>query len=178
MVHSLTDISSSLIKEVYWNDETNELTVVFRKYFVPYLVYQNISRREFSDFISADSIGQYYLKTIKQKTMSEKNKPRGVNKASDQFRWLDISINVDKINKEHIYAGEKGNYLGLRVRLMPDGTVDQNENCGFVVQKLPKDVKGEILGNIRENQWSNSESSDAEQALASKTPAPIDDLPF
>ncbi len=178
-VHTIVDVPSSLISQIYWNDESEELTVVFRKFYVPYFIHCGVTRKDYNKFIVAESQGNYYLSYIKNK-FKIMDAPKGINVAKNSKRFINIRIDVTKINKNLIFAGAKGNYLDLCLHMLPDGEVDKYENLGFITQSKPKDSKEEtaILGNARENEWAGGGAEASPGAELSGTVAPDDDLPF
>jgi hypothetical protein len=99
-------------------------------------------------------------------------------KTNNMATNIAIKIDVKKIEKAHLYVGEKGTYLDA-VILMKD-EVDQYGNIGMITQSVSKEqraagVKGAILGNVKYM---------ANMATPTATPAPLtvaataDDLPF
>jgi len=111
---------------------------------------------------------------------------------------LTVRVNVDKILKEHLYKGSKGNYLNLILHNTPGNPYGQDF---LVKQELPKELRDtvevEILGEAKA--WGLGEGTptpkpesagqagaglvDALRTVAStpaKTNAPpkSDDLPF
>lgn len=178
-IHTIVDVPSSLIREIYWNDESEELTVVFRKFYVPYFVHCGVARKDYNRFIGAESVGNYYLSYIKNK-FKMANAPKGINIAKAEKRFINIRIDVSKINKNLIFSGSKGNYLDLCLHMLPDGEVDKFENLGFITQSKPKDSKEEtqILGNAKENLWEGGGAEASPGAELSGSVAADDDLPF
>ena len=186
MIHiKLTKEESSLVKEINWDEDTLEMEVVFHKYIVESYTYYNVPKGLLVDFISAQSIGKYYLNNIKNnlnlKDMA--NKPAGINKSSDQKRFIKMRIDVKKLNKDFFFVGEKGVYAELTLIMLPDGEVDKFENLGMIVQDVPyelakkdKTLKGEILGNGKENHW--MKPGEEETTLGYTPPPYADDLPF
>lgn len=196
-IYDFPDNLSSLIDGVMYDKDSGELCVVFKKYYTPMLHYEEVPFNIFQEFINSKSLGKYFLTKIKpifklkKFTMAtEKNRPKGVNKAkSDGKRFIRISIDVKKINKDYLHVGEKGVYLNATLMMLPDGTVDAYENLGMIVQEVPekvrkadKDSKGEILGNARENEWAerNSEGVPGQETgkLLRESDGVADDLPF
>ena len=88
---------------------------------------------------------------------------------------INLSINLDKIDKTKIIAGKKGKYLNLTVGANRDGE-DQYGNTHYIFQSQSKEereggAEKNYLGNGKEFVFDNS------------TPAPAtngsdDDLPF
>jgi hypothetical protein len=148
----------------------------------------------FIAFSETKSLGKFYLRLIKPlfklKTISMADKPKTINEASDDFRWIDISINVRNIKKEWIFSGEKGDWLHMSMRMQPDGQIDAYGNLGMITQKVPKKIyeqeiklpkdkktKGPILGNACEFAKKEMEGAvGSEQGEMGGVPA--DDLPF
>ena len=65
---------------------------------------------------------------------------------------LRLKIDVTKIDKSHLFKGERGTYLDLT--LMENDQVDEYGNAGFVSQSVSKEareagVKGPIIGNYK-----------------------------
>jgi len=168
----INEARSSLISKVVFDFERKLLSVYLRFKTHP-LTYDNVPLKEFENLCSSESIGKYYLHYIKPnfsltKLRNMAQRPKGINIAKDEVRWIDISIDVQKIIKDWLIAGEKGTYLNVKLRMLPDGQVDQYECLGFVTQTVPKevynaaeaekkgsgrDIKAPILGNAKELQW-------------------------
>lgn len=88
-------------------------------------------------------------------------------------------INVKKIDKALLYAGEKGTYLSGIFVENKDGT-DQYGNDGFIVQEVSKEArqageKGPILGNWRNVQ---TKAAPAPKPVSATPAAEDDDIPF
>lgn len=176
---------SSLIRKLEYNEDLKLLTVYFRKYYTDNLSYADVSPNHFEEFSKQKSIGKYYLhyinknfKQVKVNQMSEQQKMPTKNEASNKMRFIDISINVKEIIKEWIHAGKKGDYLNLTLCMKPDGEMDDFGNLGFVTQKVPtsvykeaeakekgsgKLIRGPILGNACEVDWSQSRGGGASE---------------
>lgn len=191
---------SSFIWKIEWEEGPDILTVYFRKYYTDKLSYKEVSKEAFEQFVHEPSIGKYYLgfikpnfKQINSKFMSEKKRPQTKNQASDQKRFIKISINVQNIVREWIVRGEKGDYLNLTLQMLPDGQLDKFGNLGMITQDVPKDIydkaeavrkgsgkeiKGPILGNGAEFDWGSKEGAPSAQFNIGDMTAPIDDLPF
>ena len=61
-----------------------------------------------------------------------------------------LKINLDKLDKERLYQGQKGLYLDAVLAV--GETPDQYGNCGMITQSVSQEerksgVKGAILGN-------------------------------
>jgi len=168
-MYCLTDKQSSLIKEIYYDETIEELTIVFKTYYVDYLVYSNVPQKMFDNFVQQSSLGKFYLQVIKPNykiktdTMATENKrPETLNPfTNSQKEFIKMSINVTEINKDWLFVGEKGAvYANITLAVNPDGKVDKYGNLGMVTQDVPKKVyeaeknlpadkksKGAILGN-------------------------------
>ena len=64
-----------------------------------------------------------------------------------------LKINVNLIDKAHLFKGAKGTYLDVTLMENKDGA-DQYGNDGFIVQDIGKEAreagqKGPIIGNWR-----------------------------
>ena len=125
------------------------------------------------------------------------------------MRWLHLSskimsdkiihfrINVEKINREWFFKGEKGKYMDCTLFLKD--TADQYGNNGMITQTVPSAIykaevekklskdqmtRGEILGNAKiwERGAGNKEASPgytpATAATVTATPFDASDLPF
>lgn len=200
MVYHLDASTSSLLDEVYYDDANEELTVVFKKYYVSHLEYVEVPFKVFDNFSQAKSFGKFYLSIvkpnfkIKQDTMADK--PKGVNRASKEKRFIQCRIDVTKIKKEWLFVGEKGVYLDFTLSMLPDGEVDKFENLGMITQAVPKDVyksevklpadkrsRGEILGNATEFERKGAEGAPGSgqgtlMAETKDSDGISDDLPF
>lgn len=193
---SLPDIQSSLIKSIEYDEENCEITFFFvEKYFETELTYIDFTYIYFEELINSKSIGKFYLHFIthnfKLKTMADNKKaPTTKNQSSNKKRWITMRINVDEINKDWIFPGEKGNYLDITLGLLPDGEVDKYGSLGMVTQKVPpsvykedKKAQGSILGNGYEYDWAaggggtyeNRPDTELKGKLSQEE---IDDLPF
>jgi hypothetical protein len=87
---------------------------------------------------------------------------------------LSLKIDVSKIDKSKLFVGDKGVYLDCVVIVHDEP--NQYGNNGMIVQDWkdkPRDVKGEILGNMRYIQ-KKSDTPVTEE----KRQEAIDDLPF
>lgn len=186
--------NSSLISEVYYDDESLELTLVFRKYYVSHETYLNVHHSVFNTFSEQKSLGKFYLNYIKlnHKLKTEvMSRPKTINKASDEKRYIKMSLNVREINKAWIEAGEKGDYLNITLSMLPDGDTDKYGNLGMITQDVPKSVrekeksfpkekktKGNILGNGCEFPPFVPEGTPGEETGKLITEKEMDDLPF
>jgi len=189
---------SGLISKLEYDLESKIMSVSLR-YKTHALEYVDVPFNSFEEMSFSESIGKYYLNNIKSKfklrKMSDKKMPKGINIAKDEVRWIDISIDVQKILKEWLVAGEKGTYLNMKLRMLPDGQVDQYECLGFITQTVPKevynaaekekkgsgrDIKNVILGNAKELQWGerDTEGLPGQQSGNLVGDEPVDDLPF
>ena len=64
---------------------------------------------------------------------------------------MNLSINVDKIDKTKLYAGKKGNYLDVALIPTPN---NQYGDTHMIVQSISKEERdaggrGNILGNVK-----------------------------
>ena len=86
-----------------------------------------------------------------------------------------LKINVNLIDKAHLFKGAKGTYLDVTLMENKDGA-DQYGNDGFIVQDIGKEAreagqKGPIIGNWRHLQKRTADKP----APVAKKPAPKDD---
>lgn len=87
-----------------------------------------------------------------------------------------LKINVNLIDKTHLFKGAKGTYLDVTLMENKDG-LDQYGNDGFIVQDIGKEAreageKGPIIGN-----WKHLQKRTADKpAPVAKKVAPKDDL--
>lgn len=188
---------SALISALEYDADKKELTIYFKKYYTDKLTYEKVSHFIFEEFLNYSSKGKFYLhyikKQFKQKNMAEK--PKTVNQSSPEKRFIDISIDVKKINKDWLFEGEKGTYLHMTLQMLPDGLIDGYGNLGMVTQKVPKKVwddekslpvaeksRGAILGNAAEfeRKKASSEGAPGTEAgtMVSELTEPLEDLPF
>ena len=96
-----------------------------------------------------------------------------------------IKINVEKIDKQYLFKGEKGTYLDL---VLFESKTQQYGDTHMVVQSIPKEERdkgerGPIVGNATLEVYEPSASSYAEQPPvdASRNASPKvteDDIPF
>lgn len=94
-------------------------------------------------------------------------------------------IDVTKIDKAHIFKGQKGTYLDLVLIPNKDG-VDQYGNDGFVSQGVSKEArekgtKGTIVGNYRKiNRGGDTAAPQKAKPETKPDPCldPDDDVPF
>lgn len=89
-----------------------------------------------------------------------------------------IKIDVKKIEKSHLYSGEKGTYLDAVIWMKDE--VDQYGNIGMITQSVSKEqraagVKGAILGNVK---YMANMATPAATPAPAVVPATADDLPF
>lgn len=198
MIRGFISSDSSLISKVSYNYDTEELDVYFvETYFIDKITYLNVPSIIYEEMSEnrINSFGKFYLEQIKPffkqklklKKMSEtKQKPKGVNIASDKKRFIKQRINLSKINKEYLFKGKDGDiYLDQTLHLLPDGEVDRYENLGMITQDVPKEIyskdkniRGEILGNARENLWESDNNAESIPGVDLPTLDDSDDLPF
>ena len=67
------------------------------------------------------------------------------------------SINVNKIDKEKLFKGKKGNYLDIVLIPTPDSKYDQDY---VIMQQTKKDEESIILGNGKIAQGKKKEAED------------------
>lgn len=168
LVADIGEERSSFIKRLEYDERSKVLTVFFRRYYVTHLSYANVDKKYFEELIVAYSIGRFYnlvikpsFKTINNFIMADR--PPTKNEASDQKRFIKMSINVQEINKAWLVAGKSGTYLNMTLQMLPDGTMDRFGNLGMITQDTPKSLyekeknlkkedrtRGAILGNACE----------------------------
>lgn len=191
---SYDNLKSTLIQKIEYEDISEILSVWLRYGAVEH--YVNVPFDIFEEFYSTKSFGKYYLNNIKNKfnKMSEKNKPRGINKSSNKTRFINLSIDTKKINKDWLVVGEKGGvWLNLTLMMKPDGEVDRFENLGMIVQPLPSDKykaakkageepeQGPIVGNGKElyfEPYEEGEKKSFDELDPEAQNKIMDDLPF
>ena len=85
---------------------------------------------------------------------------------------VSINLDVTKIAKEHLYAGQKGKYLSAVVFIDVDSK-DQHGNNGMVVQDWKDAPKGQtpILGNVKVF-WSDGQQQAPKQQQRPATSQP------
>jgi hypothetical protein len=92
---------------------------------------------------------------------------------------IKYKIDVKKINKDHLYVGEKGTYLSGVFFENKNGPSQYGDD-GFIVQDISKESrdageKGPIIGNWRRlTPKAAAPKPEAQPAAA----APDDDIPF
>ena len=94
---------------------------------------------------------------------------------------INVRIDVNKIDKEKLYKGEKGTYLDLTTWVDTENK-DQYENNGFISQSTTKEereagVQTPILGNVSIFYKDYSGEAPA-PAQAPKQEALEEDVPF
>lgn len=155
MIYLIDSTNSSLIESAEYNDETKELTIVFKKYYLKEATYVNFPVSYWEAFTTTKSLGQFYLGLIKPK-FSQKIKTQSMAR-----RILKCKIDVTKVNRDWFFVGEKGTYLNFT--LLYDPEKDERGNNGMIVQDVPTPIynehkhlpkkdqpRGEILGNAKE----------------------------
>lgn len=201
IVVDVSEKRSSLVRKVEY-DEHSKILAVFVRYAEHPYIYEEVEKNHFLEFTKVGSIGKYFLNFIKpnfklkkQNFMADvKKRPPTKNLASDQKRFIKMSLNVREIYKQWIQSGEKGDYLGITLHLLPDGTVDQYGQLGMVTQDVPTSVykaaeeekkgngkllQGPILGNGIEFDWNrNTEGQPGTETGAFLTEEAMNDLPF
>ncbi len=176
-MYEITDTKSSLIESISYDEDTWELTIRFKKYYIDEETYVDFPLKLFMSFASASSLGKYYLHGIKPnfKTKHKKN-------MADKI--IKLKINTKDIKKEWLFVGEKGVYLNVTL-LYNEKQNDKGQN-GMIVQDVPseiykadKSVKGPILGNAKE--FAKTVSKEAEPGVESGVMGVVDfndDVPF
>jgi hypothetical protein len=189
---------SSLIKKIEYDPDLLLLTVHFKSYYTDKLSYTDVYPDHFDEMVKAPSVGKFYLQYIKPNfkqtkesfMADEKKRPPTKNQASDKKRFIKIPIDVQKIKKEWLFAGEKGTYLNVTLQMLPDGELDKHGNLGMVTQDVPQKIYeaeknlpkaektlGPILGNGAEMDWApGGATPGVEQGEMGA--AVEDDLPF
>lgn len=86
-----------------------------------------------------------------------------------------IKIDVTKIQKEHLFKGERGTYLDIAMFENRDGE-DRYGNIGYCVQEISKEAreagaKGPIIGNYKIVGQKSAPSSPASKPEAASAPA-------
>lgn len=199
VVFDIPEERSSLIKKIEYDPDERILIVYFRNYYTDKLSYEDVYPDHFDEFVKAPSVGKFYLHYIKPNfsqikrnfMAEEKQRPPTKNQASDKKRFIKMSIDVQKIKKEWLFAGEKGTYLNVTLQLLPDGELDQHGNLGMITQDVPKEIYeaekslpkaqktlGPILGNGAEMDWAPSTEAVPGQEIGAMGAAEDDDLPF
>lgn len=205
-MYHIQDVDSTLIKEILYEPESRELTIVFRKYYTDRLTYQNVPFNYFEEIScpTGKSYGQFYLQMIKPKfklkqtNMSENKKPVTVNYEQGGKRYIRMSIDMNKINRDLLVQGEKGVYLQVTLQMKGNGEVDKFGNLGMITQDVPAAIyqkekhlpvgqrtQGPILGNGAEFERRAPEGmpGDTSGTVMSDLPdeekqKAFDDLPF
>lgn len=195
MLYYFSPESSSLISEIYYDEESCVLTVHFLKgYYLPYQTHVGVSLKCFLNFGEVKSVGSYYLNFInkKFKIMADKKRPKTINECSGKVRYLECSMDVTKIRKDWLIQGEKGGvYLNFKFRMLPNGEVDRFGNLAMLTQKVPADIvkaekdldkdqktSGPILGNACEFEPFKPEGTPGDDSGEKVTEEAMDDLPF
>jgi len=174
---------SSFITLIRYDAHNETLSLCFKNETVHQ--YMAVPLETFMDFSIARSFGSFYNSSIKNKfkTMAngEKKQPKRINQAKKERRYIDLDIDLKKINKDWLHVSEKTGaiYLKMVLFMLPDGEVDKYGRLGFIKQRVPEGVeaRGEIIGNGEELEWSREEDV---TVVASKIESKdwVDDLPF
>ena len=93
---------------------------------------------------------------------------------------VNISINVNKIEKARLFQGKKGKYLDLTTFIDLDN-LDQYENNGFIAQSVSKEEKAQgvqspILGNCKV--FYNDSKSVPVAPTSGENPESFEAIPF
>ena len=175
----LNSLDSSFISQVVYDADALILSVVLRNKAV--YNYTKVPLEVFIEFSSSNSFGSFYNSEIKNKykhlnlnqmAKENGNQPKKINKAGDFKRYIKLSIDVTKLNKNWFYTSrdDDGNikavYAKVTLCMLPDGETDKYGGLGFIVQDVPQEVskaekdlskdkksRGEILGNGEELEW-------------------------
>jgi len=148
-------LDSTLIERLEYYEETGELDIFFKKYYIDTVTYEKVTKEFFFAFVEAKSKGRFYLQYIK---------PFFINKKTQNMakQVVKCKVDVTKINKDFLFTGEKGVYLNFTILL--DQQEDQYKNNGMIIQDVPTEIykkekeknltksemtKGEILGNVK-----------------------------
>jgi hypothetical protein len=204
MVHFIdAKDKSTLIREIYYDDQRMELTVVLT---YTTCVYVDVRSRYFEMFSEVDSLGKYYLQFIKNKFKMAKKQAQadplpqpkktkadyGCNQSSDKKRYIKQRIKLNILNKDWLFIGEKNDvYADITLALLPDGTVDQYGNLGMITQDVPKSIQeaekgfekkdrtlGPILGNGFEFKPVGYQEDKVVMASDAESQDAVDNLPF
>lgn len=91
---------------------------------------------------------------------------------------ISLKIDVSKIDKAHMFKGEKGTYLDATVFVDLDNA-DQYGNHGMITQSWKDQEKGEgaILGNAKIF-WRDQNQQQPSQQPQQQAPDLDDDIPF
>lgn len=91
-----------------------------------------------------------------------------------------LKIDVSKIDKIHLFRGQKGTYLDATVFIDVDNK-DQYDNNGMITQSWKDQQKGEgaILGNAQVF-WSDNQQPQQGQSYQQQAPSNLDEneIPF
>lgn len=191
---------SSLVEHIEYDEYLKQLLIKVRWQSYP-IYYDNVPKSVFEEFAIQPSIGKYYtqfikpnFKQINRPIMSdEKKRPPTKNQASNETRFIKMSLDVRKILKEWIRSGQTGDYLNITLHMKPDGQVDKYGNLGMITQDVPTEVykeaeatekgsgrkiKGPILGNGAEFAWDQTSKEGAPGSNDGAIGGVVDDLPF
>lgn len=197
-VIELNELDSSFISSIIYDAKAETLSVLLKNENV--YNYKDVPLETFVEFSTCNSFGSFYNSNIKNKFKhvimadnGKANKPNKINKAGDHKRYIKMSLDLKKVNKDWLYItkddeGEiKAIYLKCTLCMLPDGTVDKYGQLGFVAQEVPVDVlkdapvnakpRGEILGNGEELEWTKRDE-DVAQVVTAEDKDELDDLPF
>lgn len=181
---TLEETDSTLISDINYDELTEELEIVFKRYYVDRYIYIEVPLRYFIAFSKSKSFGKFYLSMIKPNFLL---KPK-IEIMADKI--IKIKVNVQNVKKDWLFQGEKGTYLNMT--LFFNEEKDAYENNGMLTQDVPKDIyekekklskdkktNGPILGNARvfERVASDLESAPGKEG-GKMGAADDDDLPF
>jgi len=195
----LNNLDSAFITEVVYDAKTEILSVVLKNSSV--YNYKDVPMETFLEFSTSNSFGSFYNSNIKNKfkhlimAKESSNQPTRINKAGNFKRYIKMSIDVTKLNKDWFYISRdeetdevKAVYAKITLCMLPDGEIDKYGQLGFVVQDVPADVmkeapanakpRGAILGNGEELEWKKQEEKVERVTTAEEADDILDDLPF
>lgn len=210
MLKTLEVNNSTLIKKVEYDIKSRKLTIFFTSYYILQETYLNVIPEYFKEFSESKSLGKFYLSNIKpffktekshfmakstktqQQPEQEKKKFKGVNRiGSDEIEYVDIDVNLSKLNKDLLVESKNGVIAKLRLRVLPKGDVSNYQQLGMITQSVPKVVyekeknlpkeektKGEIVGNAQQLVWEGQEGFEDTNELGLASQDALDDLPF
>lgn len=188
---NLNDLDSSFIKQLVYDAKTQILSVVLKSDNT--YNYEKVPLEVFVEFSTTNSFGSFYNSEIKNKYKhlemaknGSSNQPERINKAGNHKRFIRMSLDVTKINKDWLYVSKDTGavYLKATLCMLPDGEVDKYGQLGFIAQEVPREiakedkkVRGEILGNAEELEWAKREDEKAE-LVSEDDKDELNDLPF
>src|SRR5580765_6405396 len=100
----LNDLDSAFIREILYDAKTEVLSVVLKNENT--YNYQKVPFEIFVEFSTSNSFGSFYNSNIKNKfkhlimAKEKGNQPNRINKAGDFKRYIRMSLDLTKLNKE------------------------------------------------------------------------------